>query len=191
MSEQIIVCPKCKNEIPLDEALSHQIRDQLECELQKDYDARLAVEKEKLQSQIARQEAEKLELKMAEMQEELEEKRQKLEVARKVELDLRKQQRELKEKEEAMELELQRKVDEARQQIVEEIQQKNADQFELKLAEKEKTIKDMQVQIEALKKKAEQGSQQQQGEVLELKLEEMLRGMFPYDVIDQIGRAHV
>jgi len=44
----------------------------------------------------------------------------------------------------------------------------------LKVAEKEQTIASMQTQIEALKRKAEQGSQQLQGEVLELELENLL-----------------
>ena len=50
---------------------------------------------------------------------------------------------------------------------------KNA--LKLKVTEKEEQIASMQRQIEELKRKAEQGSQQLQGEVLELALEELLR----------------
>ncbi|WP_237706021.1 DUF2130 domain-containing protein [Methanocella conradii] len=42
--------------------------------------------------------------------------------------------------------------------------------------------------MEELKRKAEQGSQQQ-GEVLELKLEEILRSAFPYDIIEPVGKG--
>ena len=45
--------------------------------------------------------------------------------------------------------------------------------------------------IEELKRKAEQGSQQSQGEVLELELEELLRGRFPTDSIDPIGKGEL
>ncbi len=38
---------------------------------------------------------------------------------------------------------------------------------------------------------AEQGSQQSQGEVLELELEELLRGRFPTDSIDPIGKGEL
>ena len=48
----------------------------------------------------------------------------------------------------------------------------------LRLAEKEQTIASMAAKIEDLKKKAEQGSQQLQGEVQELQLESLLRASF-------------
>lgn len=50
-------------------------------------------------------------------------------------------------------------------------------------------ISDMQKQIEELKRKAEQGSQQLQGEVLELALEATLRGAFPLDSIEPVGKG--
>jgi hypothetical protein len=45
--------------------------------------------------------------------------------------------------------------------------------------------------IEELKRKAEQGSQQSQGEVLELELEELLRGRFPTDTIEPVGKGEL
>ncbi len=60
--------------------------------------------------------------------------------------------------------------------------------FKLKVAEKEQTIRSMQRQIDELKRKAEQGSQQLQGEVLELEMEK-LRTRFPSDVIEPCRRA--
>lgn len=45
--------------------------------------------------------------------------------------------------------------------------------------------------IEELKRKAEQGSQQSQGEVLELELEELLRGRFPTDLIEPVGKGEL
>jgi len=44
-------------------------------------------------------------------------------------------------------------------------------------------------QIEDLKRKAEQGSQQTQGEVLELELEEMLKANFPLDSLEPVGKG--
>jgi len=57
------------------------------------------------------------------------------------------------------------------------------EELKLKVMEKEQTISSMQRQIEELKRKAEQGSQQLQGEVQELELEEMLSSKFPRDTI--------
>jgi len=55
--------------------------------------------------------------------------------------------------------------------------------------EKEQTITSMQKQIEDLKRRAEQGSQQLQGEVQELELEGLLRAKFPRDVIEPVPKG--
>jgi hypothetical protein len=47
----------------------------------------------------------------------------------------------------------------------------------------------MQRQIEELRRKAEQGSQQLQGEVLELQLESMLAARFPMDVQEPVAKG--
>ena len=55
--------------------------------------------------------------------------------------------------------------------------------------EKEQPIASMQKQIEELKHKAEQGSQQLQGEVLELDLESLLAAKFPRDTIEPVPKG--
>ena len=59
----------------------------------------------------------------------------------------------------------------------------------LRLAEKEETIAAMGRQIEDLKRRAEQGSQQLQGEVLELRLEEVLGARFPMDGFEPVAKG--
>ena len=61
--------------------------------------------------------------------------------------------------------------------------------LKLKVTEKEQTILAMQRQIEELKRKAEQGSQQLQGEVQELELENLLRSKFPSDSIEPVAKG--
>jgi hypothetical protein len=61
--------------------------------------------------------------------------------------------------------------------------------MKLKVLEAEQTIASMQKQIEELKRKAEQGSQQLQGEVQELELEALLRAKFPRDTIDPVPKG--
>jgi hypothetical protein len=63
------------------------------------------------------------------------------------------------------------------------------DALRLKVMEKEQTIASMQKQIEDLKRRAEQGSQQLQGEVQELELEALLRGKFPRDTIEPVPKG--
>jgi hypothetical protein len=62
-------------------------------------------------------------------------------------------------------------------------------ELKLKVAEKEQTITSMQKQIEELKRRAEQGSQQLQGEVMELELEALLRTRFPRDTIEPVPKG--
>ena len=59
----------------------------------------------------------------------------------------------------------------------------------LKVKEREQTIASMQKQIEELKRKAEQGSQQLQGEVQELELETLLTTKFPLDQIQPVPKG--
>ncbi|MEZ5920522.1 MAG: DUF2130 domain-containing protein [Parvularculaceae bacterium] len=59
----------------------------------------------------------------------------------------------------------------------------------LKVSEKEEQIASMKRQIEELKRKAEQGSQQLQGEVLELELETLLQSKFPVDTIEPVAKG--
>jgi hypothetical protein len=63
------------------------------------------------------------------------------------------------------------------------------DELKLKVNEKEQMIAGMSRQIEELKRKAEQGSQQLQGEVLELELESLLRAKFPQDIIEPVAKG--
>ncbi len=63
------------------------------------------------------------------------------------------------------------------------------DQARQRLQEKDKLLADLQRQIEELKRKGEQGSQQLQGEVQELELESALRARFPRDTIEPVPKG--
>ena len=82
-----------------------------------------------------------------------------------------------------------RKLDAEREKLKEEIEKRLNEQHRFKDLEKEKLIEAMKNQIEELKRKAEQGSQQLQGEVLEIELEELLNKNFPYDTIMPVPKG--
>ncbi|HTN72501.1 MAG TPA: DUF2130 domain-containing protein [Methylomirabilota bacterium] len=63
------------------------------------------------------------------------------------------------------------------------------EELKLKVMEKDQTITSMQKQIEELKRRAEQGSQQLQGEVQELELEALLSTKFPRDTIQPVPKG--
>ena len=60
---------------------------------------------------------------------------------------------------------------------------------ELKLKEKEVQLIDLHKKLEEARRQAEQGSQQTQGEIQELAIEEWLTSNFPFDTIDEIKKG--
>jgi hypothetical protein len=121
--------------------------------------------------------------------EELKDKDEKLRQFRDQELDLRKQKKTLEEAQGNLQLELQRQLDVERQKLVEEITLKESNHFAMIEAEYKKKIEDAQKSNEDLRRKLEQGSQQLQGEVQELELENMLRVKFPFDSIEPVPKG--
>jgi hypothetical protein len=61
--------------------------------------------------------------------------------------------------------------------------------LDLKLQDRDHTITQLRDQITILQRKAEQGSQQAQGESLELALEQQLRAQFPFDLIEPVAKG--
>src|SRR5712691_2012059 len=76
-----------------------------------------------------------------------------------------------------------------RDEIEESVRERLTEEHRLRDAEKERQLADMRRQIEDLKRKAEQGSQQLQGEAGEAELESLLRVNFPSDEIGAIGQG--
>lgn len=113
----------------------------------------------------------------------------KLEEAQKNELQLRKDREKLQEEKEQFELKIQRTVDAERAKIQAKVQKDADEQSRLKIAEKEKTISDLQGKLQEALRKTEQGSQQLQGEVQELELESLLQAKFPRDIIDPVPKG--
>lgn len=113
----------------------------------------------------------------------------KLAEARKNELELRQERQRLQEDKEQFELEKQRAIDAERAKIRESAQKDADEQARLKLAEKDKTITDLQAKLQDALRKAEQGSQQLQGEIQELELEAVLREQFPRDTIEPVPKG--
>ena len=121
---------------------------------------------------------------------------EKLKLARSKELEFLMKEKAMKEKEEEMELQLHRKLQEQRAEMVEQIRKQETEKNNLKDTEHQLRVKELEKQLddqkklaEEMKRKAEQGSMQLQGEVQELILEELLRNAFPFDLITEVGKG--
>jgi hypothetical protein len=121
---------------------------------------------------------------------------EKLKTARQKELEFLQKEQALKQKEEELELSVQRQLQEQRNELTENIRKQEAERFnlkdteyQLKQKELEKQLEDQKKLVDEMKRKAEQGSMQLQGEALELILEELLRDSFPFDLISEVGKG--
>lgn len=126
---------------------------------------------------------------VVDLQEVLKEREAKLAEAQKAQAELIRKQRELDDAKREMELTIEKRVQESLTPIRDEAKKEAEEGLKLKVMEKEQTIAAMQRQIEELKRRAEQGSQQLQGEVQELELEALLREKFPRDTIEPVPKG--
>jgi hypothetical protein len=163
-------------------------------------DATLSARMDEARKQIAVDEAERAkrvvaadmeerDRKFAELQETLASREEKLKLSQAAEAEMLKKQRELDDKLREVDLAVQRQVNEGLEAVRVTAKQEAEDALSLKVKERDTQIASMQQKIEELKKKAEQGSQQLQGEAQELMLEDMLRARFPFDQIEPVGKG--
>ncbi|HEY3755525.1 MAG TPA: DUF2130 domain-containing protein [Opitutaceae bacterium] len=228
MSEPTIICPKCTNEIKLNESLAAPLiettkRDYEARLVQKDTDIALRQKalqeredtlskaKESLDSQVAEkmklertkiaaEESRKAKLALStdleqkakdiiDLQEVLKARDEKLAEAQKAQADLIRKQRDLDDARRELDLTVEKRIQEGLTLTRQQARKEAEDELKLKVSEKEQTITSMQKQIEELKRRAEQGSQQIQGEVQELALEALLRAKFPRDNIEPVPKG--
>ncbi|HSS99630.1 MAG TPA: DUF2130 domain-containing protein [Terriglobales bacterium] len=113
----------------------------------------------------------------------------KLAEAQKAQAELIRKQRELDDAKREMDLTIEQRVQAGLNGARQQAKTEATEQLQFKVAEKEQTIEAMKKQIDDLKQKAEQGSQQLQGEVQEIELESLLDARFPYDTIDPVPKG--
>ncbi|MFN5755599.1 MAG: DUF2130 domain-containing protein, partial [Planctomycetia bacterium] len=126
---------------------------------------------------------------IAELNVVLAERDQKLAAAQQAQTDALRKQRELDDAKRELELSIEKRVQESLAATREQAKREAEGDLKLKMAEKEQTITAMQRQIEELKRRAEQGSQQLQGEVQELEIEAVLKQSFPSDVFTPVAKG--
>ncbi|HWV67733.1 DUF2130 domain-containing protein [Chitinophaga sp.] len=124
------------------------------------------------------------------------EQEEKLREARKQELEFLRKEQDLKTKEQELEIDLQKRLLEARSELADQIRKEESErntlrdtEHQLRLRELEKQLEDQRKLAEEMKRRAEQGSMQLQGEAQELVLEEMLRLHFPFDEVTPVGKG--
>ena len=168
--------------------LAEQVADQVEAQLKKDR-TRIVEEETKKAKQAAANDLDQKTREVADLQAVLKSREEKLAEAQNAQAELIKKQRELDDAKRELELTIEKRVQAGLAATRLQAKKEAEDEQKLKVMEKEQTITAMQKQIEELKRRAEQGSQQLQGEVQELELENLLRTKFPFDAIEPVPKG--
>ena len=209
-------CPNCGEMIPVSEAISHQIvertREQLKKEGLAQQQAINAKERELLdreealdrtvQDRVKAQQAEielqaratakaAISVELDDLRRQAAEKDHQLAKAQQAELEVRARTRALEEKERTVELEIARRLDQESSKVRDETARRLSEEYRLKDAEKDKKLQDAIKANEELRRRLQQGSQQTQGEVLELELETLIKNTFPLDHVEPVPKGAI
>ncbi len=121
---------------------------------------------------------------------------ERLKAARQKEFEFLKKEQDLKNKEHELEIVLQQKLIQERNNLKDLIRKEEEKRISVKEEEYQFKMKELQIQledqrrlVEEMKRKADQGSMQLQGEVQEKLLEEILGSHFPYDTVSEVGKG--
>ena len=168
--------------------LEQQVADRVEEQLKTERTRLIAQESRKARL-VSAAELEAKTRELAEAQEILKTQESKLAEAQNAQAELIRKQRKLDEAQRELELNVERRVSDGLAEARALAKREAEEGLKLKVMEKDQTIASMQQKIEELKQRAEQGSQQLQGEVQELELEGLLRLKFPFDIVEPVPKG--
>ncbi len=200
MSSTQISCPSCHAPISLDDAFASQMKSTLQQEwkketvaaqekMQTEFEQKLREERETTERRLRSRLEEDSKRELFFLQERLDEEQKKRKSAEEKELELRKRELALEEASRSMTLDMERKLEEERKSIREKTEYQLIEQQRLKDLQKDKMIGDLRKALEDAQRKANQGSQQTQGEVQELEMERLLTETFRDDIIEPVGKG--
>jgi len=220
-----VKCPNCSHSFPIEEVMTEEYKKQLRNKMQQytqqkedeykkkdeeyatkhrqqqqQFEQRLMEEKRELQQDMEQTLRKTIqadvENQMRMLENSLKEQDEKLRASRQKELEFLQKEQGLKQREEELELVTERKLQEQREALAEQIRKQEADRFSIRDTEYQFKVKELEMKLDAQRKltdemqrKAEQGSMQLQGEVQELILEEQLRSYFPFDMVSEVGKG--
>ena len=206
MTDQIS-CPHCHKVIPLNEALTHQTQEMMKKSIEEErsklitmYRKRLDEEKKKITDETAAVQREfekaaeeriqkRMELQIRDSKNEREDMEKQYKSIQEQLLEETKRRRQMLNEREQQKIEFEKRLADEQEKMRLEFQKQASDEYRLKMLEKDQKLEAVLKMNEDLKRKLEQGSQQTQGEVLELELENILKHEFPYDDVKPVPKG--
>jgi hypothetical protein len=183
--DTMLTCPKCGADIPLSDAFRKEIEADLLAAEHERHEKELAQVRTAAAQNAAKEFAVQETALKAESQEERERNTRLLKQLE----DMTEELRNLRRKDEERELAYKQQLVTEEERIRAETRKSVSDEYLLKDREKDMRLSDALRQVEELKAKMQQGSQQTQGEVMELELEELLRQEFRDDEITEVKKG--
>lgn len=184
-----IKCIHCGKEIEITEALKHRIEEEALISEREKHKLELSVAIKKAQEESVKRSSQEFERQMIELKKEKEEEAERNKSLIKQIENLTDEIRLLRRKDEERELTMKKKLADEEDKIRNETRLKFIEEHELVDKQKDQKLTDALKQIEQLKFKIQQGSQQTQGEVMELALENLLKNEFPDDRIEEVKKG--
>ena len=196
MNSQNITCPYCDKSFDMEDI----VRTEIESEVKNRVDQKLKTRLNELQSEFIKNEKEKiiqhiqsqLDFEYSEKEKvfkrELESKSEKLRKMHSAEVELQRLKLQMKEMKSESNLLTQQRLNQAQDQWNKKFQEERV-RADLEKKELEKQIRDQKKQTEEMLRKQTFGSQQLQGEVQELAIEEWLSNKFPQDKIIEVKKG--
>ncbi len=185
--ETQISCTGCGLKLDINEIVYAQIADQIK----KDLVNKTLSEKKDFEEKIRKQFLEEKETEIGSYKLEIQRKSEEVKELNKTKAELERLKREKDELRSTIEVESEKRITELVNSEKERLHREYDEKNNLKLYEKEHLIDSLKNQIQILTRKAEQGglSNQLQGEVQELAIEEYLQSTFPLDQIVEIRKG--
>jgi len=160
-------------------------RDQIKAESEKALNQKIAEEKIKIKEESEKNFAQKLTL----LEEENLKNKAENKSFRERELGFLRKERAIREEKDNLELDYQKTLIQEKEKIAAQIREQENEKNKMVKLEYQKQLDDQKSLIEEMKRKADQGSMQMQGEVQELALEDLLNAAFPFDSIDEVAKG--
>ncbi len=202
-----IKCPNCGHLFEPNEAIREEVEKELRSKANEwqrkkteEFQVKLEEERKRIQKsteeQLRKNISADFENKLILLEKNNKDNEEKLKTSRKKELEFLKMEQELKNREEELEITVQKKLQQERSRLSEDLRKIEEEkvaaresEFQLRLKELEKQLEDQKKLADEMRRKAEQGSTQMQGEVQELALEELLKTAYPFDMISEVGKG--
>jgi hypothetical protein len=211
MKPNLTTCPNCGHLFDAGEALQkhleielqRRVADQEKANVKKIEDLKLKMaeekrafeqeEKKKLwalaQAAAQKQSEDKNAAQLAALKADNQQKQLQIIESRQKEIELLKKEQELKNQQELMKIQLEKSLLERTRDIEDAAKKRKDEEFELVKREYEKKLETQMNLVNEMKRKAEQGSMQLQGEVQEQALEDILKKTYIFDIIEEVGKG--